>query len=80
MSTIEYHLDNFMLYCDSKNLSRKTLASYEQTLKLFIHYLEKELKVSDIKKVKSAHIRQYIKYLRERGKYIVVLSETFQEN
>ncbi|WP_299095825.1 hypothetical protein [uncultured Metabacillus sp.] len=40
MSGIEDHLDNFMLYCDSKNLSRKTLASYEQTLKLFILYLD----------------------------------------
>jgi integrase/recombinase XerD len=38
--------------------------------------LDKELKVTDIKKVKSAHIRQYIKYLRERGKYTVVSSET----
>jgi len=64
-----------MLYCDSKNLSRKTLASYEQTLKLFGLYLEKEIKVTDITKVKSGHIRQYIKYLRERGKYTVVSRE-----
>ncbi|OAS85209.1 hypothetical protein A6K24_06800 [Metabacillus litoralis] len=53
MSKIEYHLDNFMLYCDSKNLSRKTLSSYEQTLKLFLIYLEKEIKITDINKVKS---------------------------
>ncbi|WP_232329056.1 MULTISPECIES: site-specific integrase [Metabacillus] len=42
-----------MLYCDSKNLSRKTLSSYEQTLKLFLIYLEKEIKITDINKVKS---------------------------
>ncbi|MFC5612673.1 site-specific integrase [Metabacillus niabensis] len=64
-----------MFYCDSKNWSRKTLASYEQTLKLFRVYLEKELKITDINKVKSVHIRQYVKYLRERGKYTVVSSE-----
>lgn len=75
MSKIEYHLDNFMLYWDSKNLSRKTLSSYEQTLKLFLIYLEKEIKITDINKVKSGHIRQYVKYLRERGKYTVVSSE-----
>lgn len=75
MSKIDYHLENFMLYCDSKNLSRKTLASYEQTLKLFQVYLEKELKITDINKVKPVHIRQYVKYLRERGKYTVVSSE-----
>lgn len=38
MNEFEYQLDNFMLYCDSKNLSRKTLASYEQTLRLFQIY------------------------------------------
>ncbi len=79
MSKIEYQIENFMLYCDSKNLSRKTLASYEQTLKLFRVYLEKELKITDINKVKSVHIRQYVKYLRERGKYTVVSSENLEK-
>jgi len=61
-----------MLYCSSKNLSRKTLASYEQTLKLFVMYLKEQFDIEDVKKVQSGHIRQYIKYLRERGKYTVV--------
>ena len=64
-----------MLYCDSKNLSIKTLASYEQTLKLFQIYLKNEHNINDPKKVKSRHIRQYIKHLRERGKYTVVANE-----
>ncbi len=34
MNDIEFQLDNFMLYCSSKNLSRKTLSSYEQTMKV----------------------------------------------
>lgn len=62
-----------MLYCDSKHLSKKTLSSYEQTLKLFALYLKDEFKIEDAAKVKSAHIRHYIKYLRERGKYTVVV-------
>ncbi|MGO4350098.1 tyrosine-type recombinase/integrase [Paenibacillus sp. MCAF9] len=64
-----------MLYCSSKNLSRKTLASYEQTLKLFIMYLDNQFGIDDVKKVQSGHIRQYIKYVRERGKYTVVNKE-----
>lgn len=64
------------LYCDSKHLSKKTLSSYEQTLKLFALYLKNEYKIDEIDKVKSAHIRQYIKYLRERGKYTVVSKES----
>ncbi|OMF45542.1 tyrosine-type recombinase/integrase [Paenibacillus amylolyticus] len=75
MNDIEFQLDNFMLYCSSKNLSRKTLSSYEQTLKLFVAYLNREFQIDEVKKVQSGHIRQYVKYLRERGKYTVVNKE-----
>lgn len=72
---MELQLDNFMLYCTSKNLSKKTLKSYEQTLRLFAIFLKNEFKIDEVAKVKTAHIRQYIKYLRERGKYTVVSLE-----
>lgn len=72
MNDIEFQLDNFMLYCSSKNLSRKTLASYEQALKLFAVYMQEKFSVQETTKVQTGHIRQYIKYLRERGKYTVV--------
>lgn len=39
MTEFEFQIENFMLYCTSKNLARKTLASYEQSLKLFAAYL-----------------------------------------
>lgn len=58
-----------MLYCTSRNLSPKTLRSYETTLKLFSHYLAKEHKVDDVEDVTKNHIRHYIKSLQERGKY-----------
>lgn len=80
MTDLEFQLDNFMLYCSSKNLSRKTLASYEQTLKLFAKYLKDTFEVEEVKKVQSGHIRQYIKYLRERGKYTVVNNELSKNN
>lgn len=75
MTDMEFHIDNFMLYCSSKNLSLKTLAFYEQTLKLFTLFLKQSFDIEDVKKVQSGHIRQYIKYLRERGKYTVVNKE-----
>jgi integrase/recombinase XerD len=53
----------------------KTLTSYEQTLKLFVLYLKKEFQIEEAKKVQSGHMRQYIKHLRERGKYTVVNKE-----
>ncbi len=76
LTEIELQIDSFMLYCDSKHLSKKTLSSYEQTLKLFAVFLHNEFNIDDISKVKSAHIRHYIKYLRERGKYTVVSKDS----
>lgn len=75
LDNFEYQLDNFMLYCDSKNLSDKTLSSYEQTLRLFQVYMSNEHNIDDVRKVKTRHIRQYIKYLRERGKYTVTAND-----
>ncbi|MEH6949640.1 tyrosine-type recombinase/integrase [Bacillus sp. JJ634] len=72
---MELQLDNFMLYCSSKNLSKKTMRSYEQTLRLFVLYMEEQFQINEVGKVKSAHIRHYIKYLRERGKYTVVTND-----
>ncbi|MFB4471798.1 tyrosine-type recombinase/integrase [Oceanobacillus caeni] len=75
MNDFEFHLDQFMLHCDAKNLSRKTLKSYEQTLRLFQFFLENECKVTEIKDVKSWHIKKYISHLRDRGKYTVTANE-----
>lgn len=55
------------------------MASYEQTLKLFALYLKDQFKIEDAAKVKSAHIRHYVKYLRERGKYTVVVKQKSKE-
>ncbi|MGE7601285.1 tyrosine-type recombinase/integrase [Peribacillus sp. NPDC097675] len=72
LTELEFFLEDFLLYCQSKNLSLKTLASYEQSLKLFLLYLKNEHEVIEPNKVKTGHIRQYIKYVQERGKYTVV--------
>jgi integrase/recombinase XerD len=56
MLELDLQLDSFMLYCNSKHLSKKTLRSYEQTLKLFVLYLQDEFKITEAAKVKSSHI------------------------
>lgn len=71
ISDFEFYFEDFMLFCTSKNLSPKTLKSYEQTLKLFQLYLQKEFGIDSPKDVRAFHIRHYIKYLQERGKYTV---------
>lgn len=57
MNDFEFQLDNFMLYCSSKNIARKTLTSYEQTIKLFGKHLQDQYQIEDVKKVQSGHIR-----------------------
>ncbi len=75
MEQIDYDIDDFMNYCDVKNLSKKTLRSYDQTLRLFANYLKEKHKVKEAAEVREIHIREYIKYLEERGKYTVVGNE-----
>jgi integrase/recombinase XerD len=66
------HLDDFTSTCKAKGLSTKTIRSYEQTLTLFILYLEREKGLNKIVDVSEKHIRDYILYLQQRGKYTVV--------
>jgi integrase/recombinase XerD len=75
LSELEFYLEDFLLACQSKNLSPKTLSSYEQSLKLFLAYLKAEHEVEDVQRVKTGHIRQYVVYVQERGKYTVVNRE-----
>ena len=69
--SMDYLIEDFILYCMQKNLSVKTYSSYEQSLKLFELFLKEEHQVTDVDKIKREHIRDYITYLQERGKYTV---------
>lgn len=75
MEQIDYDIDDFITYCEVKNLSKKTISSYEQTLRLFAIYLKRECNVKEAGGTKEIHIMQYIKHLKERGKYTVVANE-----
>jgi integrase/recombinase XerD len=65
-------IDEFMFYCDTKGLSKKTMSSYEQTLRLFSRFISDKYNVEDGKAVTEQMLRQYVKSLQERGKYTVV--------
>lgn len=75
MKKIDIQIDDFMNYCQSKNLSRKTTKSYEQSLRLFARYLEDKIKITDATKVNSKIFREYLIFIQERGKYSVVVEE-----
>lgn len=72
INEFDLQIDDFMLFCQGKGLSKKTIASYEQTLRLFALYLFDNHLITDATKVKVDIIRRYIIYLQERGKYTIV--------
>lgn len=63
MEQIDYDIDDFMTYCEVKNLSKKTISSYEQRLRLFAMFLKRKFNVKEAGEVKEIHIREYIKHL-----------------
>ena len=56
-------------------MSQKTLASYEQTLRLFIKYLQDECSITKTEQVKEQTVLDYVKSIKERGKYTVVAND-----
>lgn len=74
------YIEYFMTYCTSKNLSKKTMKSYEQTLKLFSQYMEDEFQISDVTKITRHHIRSYIQNLQSRGKYTITTAKQINNN
>jgi len=69
----------FMDCCRSKQLRPKTMASYEQTLKLFSRWLKEKYDIENAEEVKEPHIRAYIVDLQQRGKYTFCANDRSKE-
>ncbi|MGE7023837.1 site-specific integrase [Solibacillus cecembensis] len=67
LSPFLVEIARYILDCSAKGLSKKTLSSYEQTLKLFARYLEDIFEVNDVKSVTGEHVKAYIRSIEERG-------------
>ncbi|PJI09950.1 MULTISPECIES: tyrosine-type recombinase/integrase [Clostridium] len=66
---IDYAIDDFMIYCQEKDLRIKTITSYESTLRLFDRYIEDTFKVNNVNLITDKMCKDYITYTKERGKY-----------
>lgn len=71
-----YYIDEYMIYCRSNQLRAKTLASYEQALRLFERWCREELKIDSVSGITDGAIRRYINDLQERGKYTFYADES----
>ena len=60
----------FSEHCENKGLATKTIGSYEQTLRLLMLYLD-EQGITQTEKITHTVIQNYVKQIKERGKYTV---------
>ena len=65
----DYQIDEFMVYCRSIQLREKSMASYEQALRLFERWCGDKLGIFTVDLVTEPVVRRYINDLQERGKY-----------
>ena len=73
--TFDWQIDEFMVFCRSRQLREKTMASYEQTLRLFERWCNEYLNINTVDKVSESVIRRYLTDLLERGKYTFYANE-----
>ena len=67
--SFSWQIEEFMVYCHTRQLRRKTMNSYEQALRLFERWCAEEFSIVTVDKVTESVIRRYITSLQERGKY-----------
>ena len=63
--SFDWQIDEFMVFCRSRQLREKTMTSYEQTLRLFQRWCEEQMKISTVDKVTESVIRRYINELND---------------
>lgn len=62
------HINEYMVYCHSRQLRPKTMHSYEGTLRLFEKWCRDEMGIEDVDKITESTIRHYIADIQQRGK------------
>jgi integrase/recombinase XerD len=66
-------INDFMIHCTNKDLTKKTMKSYEGTLKLLAKYLADEVNIFTPLKVTTKHIKDYLEFTKNKGKYSYVV-------
>ena len=67
--SFNWQIEEFMLYCHTKQLRPRTMNSYEQSLRLFERWCADEFGITTVDKVSESVMRRYLASLQERGKY-----------
>ncbi|MEQ7219816.1 phage integrase N-terminal SAM-like domain-containing protein [Vagococcus fluvialis] len=54
----------FILDCQIRNLSKRTVETYELNINLFLRWLEKEMKVNELPPLNKNHFKMYVVHLQ----------------
>ena len=73
--TFDWQIDEFMVYCQSKQLRPKSMQSYEQALRLFERWCKEERQIENVDEVKENDVRRYITDVQQRGKYTFYVND-----
>jgi integrase/recombinase XerD len=60
-------LREYIYECEIKKYSPRTIKEYRNNIKLFFNYLEKEYKIITLEQVSHVQIKNYLKYLTNKG-------------
>ena len=67
--SLNWLIDEYMIFCRSRQLREKTMSSYEQALRLFEKWCMEAMNIDDVLDITESVIRRYINDIQERGKY-----------
>ena len=62
----DWQIDEFMVFCRSRQLRERTMTSYEQTLRLFQRWCEEQMNIFTVDKVTESIIQIGRASCRER--------------
>ena len=67
--SLDWWIEEYMIFCRSRQLRGKTLDSYEQGLFLFERWAREEQTIAEVTEITGPVIRRYIVEVQERGRY-----------
>ena len=70
------HINEYMVYCHSRQLRPKTMHSYDSTVRLFEKWCRDEMGREDVDKITESTIRHYIADIQQRGKYTFCINDS----
>lgn len=77
--SLDWWIEEYMIFCRSRQLRGKTLDSYEQGLRLFERWCKDTLNIDTVDKISEGVIRRYINEIHERGKYTFYANDASKE-